>query len=82
MQIHCWHSFANVTTNGGNANMCGRCDENFKASAIGKALKRAGHDKREPLNHFENFEHGLDKAIGVTANYIASDCHSESCSTE
>ena len=47
-----------------------------QSTAIGKALKRAGHDKREPMNHFENFDAGIDKAIDVTANFIASDCGS------
>jgi len=47
---------------------------NMKSTPIAKALKRAGHDKREPLNHFENFETGLDKVIADSTKYIASAC--------
>eukprot|EP00040_Diaphanoeca_grandis_P017369 m.90414 g.90414 ORF g.90414 m.90414 type:complete len:206 (-) comp26395_c0_seq2:85-702(-) len=47
---------------------------NMKASAVGRALKRIGHDSDEPWNHFENFDDGINKAIGSTSAMIANSC--------
>lgn len=55
---------------------------NMNQGAIAKALKRAGHDKRSPMNHFENFEARLDEAIANTVQHISSSCDATPAWTE
>eukprot|EP00041_Stephanoeca_diplocostata_P031678 m.992431 g.992431 ORF g.992431 m.992431 type:complete len:212 (+) comp24006_c0_seq11:347-982(+) len=46
----------------------------MKETQIKQALTDAGHSKKRPVLHFENFEDGIGKAIAVTSAQITQSC--------